>query len=99
MSITLAGVPVPDRDVLELTRRLRASGFLDTAEALELAYDSERRVVSLSVPDREAIMRTLEDCPDELGGCAGFCSGSTTGAWSTGSESCPIHAPNVRKRA
>ena len=63
----LAGVPVPDRDVLELTRRLRASGFVDTAEALELAYDSERRVVALTVPDREAIMRTLEDCPDELG--------------------------------
>jgi hypothetical protein len=28
----LAGIPVADRDVLELTRRLRASGFLDTAE-------------------------------------------------------------------
>ena len=63
----LAGIPVADRDVLELTRRLRASGFLDTAETLELAYDSERRVVALTVPDREAIMRTLEDCPDELG--------------------------------
>ena len=37
MSIMLAGIPVPDRDVLELTRRLRASGFVDTAEALELA--------------------------------------------------------------
>jgi hypothetical protein len=62
----LAGIPVPDRDVLEVTRRLRASGFLDTAEALELAYDSERRVVSLTVPDREAILWTLEDGPDEL---------------------------------
>jgi hypothetical protein len=57
---------VLDRDVLELTRRLRASGFVDTAEALELAYDSERRVVALTVPDREAIIRTLEDGPDEL---------------------------------
>jgi hypothetical protein len=57
---------VLDRDVLELTRRLRASGFVDTAEALELAYDSQRRVVALTVPDREAILRTLEDCPDEL---------------------------------
>jgi hypothetical protein len=57
----LAGVPVLDRDELELTRRLRASGFLDTAEVLELAYDSQRRVVALTVPDREAIMRTLED--------------------------------------
>jgi hypothetical protein len=66
MSIMLADVPVPDREVLELTRRRRASGFLDTAEALELAYDSERRAVALTVPDREAIMRTLEDAPDEL---------------------------------
>ena len=63
----LAGVSVPDRDVLELTRRLRASGFIDTAEALELAYDTERRLVALTVPDRrEAILRTLEDGPDEL---------------------------------
>jgi hypothetical protein len=53
------------RDVLELTRRLRASGFLDTAEVLELAYDSERSAVALTVPDREAILRTVEDCPDE----------------------------------
>ena len=60
----VAGVSVLDRDVLEL--RLRASGFLDTAEALELASDSERRVVALTVPDREAILRTLEDAPDEL---------------------------------
>jgi hypothetical protein len=67
MSIMLADVPVPDREVLELTRRRRASGFLDTAEALELAYDSERRAVALTVPDREAILRTLEDGPDELG--------------------------------
>ena len=62
----LAGILVLDRDVLELTRRLRASGFLDTAEALELAYDSQRRVVALTVPDWESILRTLEDCPDEL---------------------------------
>jgi hypothetical protein len=62
----LAGIPVADRDVLELTRRLRASGFVDTAEVLELGYDSERRVGALTVPDREAILRTLEDSPGEL---------------------------------
>ena len=64
--VMLAGIPVADRDVLDLTRRLRASGFVDTAEALELAYDSERGGVALTVPDREAIVRVLEDCPDEL---------------------------------
>jgi len=66
MSIMLAGIPVLDRDVLELTRRLRASGFVDTAETLELAYDMERHVAALTIPDREAVVRVLEDCPDEL---------------------------------
>jgi hypothetical protein len=53
----------------ELTRRLRASGFVDTAETLELAYDMERRVVALTVPDREAIMRTLKDRPMSSPSC------------------------------
>ena len=48
----MLGVSVLDRDVLELTRRLRASGFLDTKEALKLAYDSSRGVLALTVPDR-----------------------------------------------
>jgi hypothetical protein len=78
--------------VLELTRQLRASGFVDTAEVLELAYDSERRVVALTVPDRKAILRTLEDGPTSSPSWVACCSGSTPGAWS------PL-IPNVRKRA
>ena len=37
-----------------------------TAERLERAYDREARIVSLDIPDREAILRVLEDCPEEL---------------------------------
>lgn len=62
----LAGIPVPDRLVLELARRLRDAGFDDTAEVLEGAYDREARIVALDIGDREAILRTLEDPPAGL---------------------------------
>lgn len=62
----LAGIPVRDQDVLELARLLRDGGFDDTAETLEDAYDAECRVLALTIPDREAIVRTLADPPDGL---------------------------------
>ena len=37
-----------------------------TAERLERACDREARIVALDIPDSEAILRVLEDCPDEL---------------------------------
>ena len=36
------------------------------AERLEHAYDHEARIVALDVTDREAILRVLEDAPEEL---------------------------------
>ena len=65
-SVRLAGIPIDDRDVLELTRNLRDAGFDDTAETLEDAYDEKRAVVALTIPDREAILRTLDDPVDGL---------------------------------
>ena len=62
----LAGIPVDDRLVLDLAGRLRDAGFDDTALRLENAYDRETRVLALTISDREAIVRVLEDCPDEL---------------------------------
>jgi hypothetical protein len=41
-------------------------GLQDADRSPTTLDDSERRVVALTVPDREAIMRALEDCPDEL---------------------------------
>ncbi len=64
----LAGIPVQDRLVLELARRLREIDEIDTAEALERAYDAEQRIVALTVPDREAILWALDDAPDGLTG-------------------------------
>jgi hypothetical protein len=63
----LAGVPVPDRLALDLARLLRDTGLDSTAAALEEAYDQERAVVALTILDREAILRVLDDAPEGLG--------------------------------
>jgi len=41
-SVRLAGIPIPNRDVLELARSLRDAGFDETAETLENAYEGGR---------------------------------------------------------
>ncbi len=60
------GIPVADKAVLRLAASLREAELIDTAERLERAYDREARIVALDATDREAILRVLEDCPDEL---------------------------------
>lgn len=59
----LAGLPVPDRLVIELARCLRMDGSHDTAATLEDAYANERAIVALTVSDTEAILRALPYCP------------------------------------
>ena len=65
--MVLAGIPMRDPDVFELACLLRGAGFDDTAERLEDAYDVECKVSALTIPDREAILRVLDDPPDSLG--------------------------------
>jgi hypothetical protein len=67
--MVLAGIPVADKEILDLARRLRDEEFVDTAERLERAYDTEVRILGLSVIERESILRTLEDCPPNCGRC------------------------------
>jgi hypothetical protein len=62
----LAGIPVRDQDVLDLARLLRDAGFNETAETVEDAYDQEVKVLALTITDREAILRALDDPPDGL---------------------------------
>jgi hypothetical protein len=57
MSIMLAGIPIDERLVLDLARRLRDPGLDDTAQTLEDAYDNERRVAALTIEEREARRR------------------------------------------
>ena len=55
-----------DQDVLKLTRLLDDAGFDDTAELLTVALEADQTLVALSIQDREAILRTLDDPPDAL---------------------------------
>jgi hypothetical protein len=59
----LAGIPVRDDDVLALVELLEHAGDLDTAATLRVAAEQERRMVALTVPDREAILSVLDDPP------------------------------------
>jgi hypothetical protein len=61
--VLLAGLPVPDRLALDLVRILRARGVDDTAATLDDAHAAGRRIVTLTVADREAIAAALADCP------------------------------------
>ena len=75
----LAGLQIPDRLVLELAQCLRTEGLNDIAETLEDAYDNERGVVGLTISEREAILRALEQCPYGLPNSEASCSSNTSG--------------------
>lgn len=62
----LAGVPIAASTTLELAAMLREAGFTDTAEALEAAFRSGSTEVELTIADRDAILRTLDDPPHSL---------------------------------
>jgi hypothetical protein len=62
--VWLSGIPIPDRDVLDLARRLRVIGFDEEAERLEDAHRREIVILGLEITEREAVLRALEDCPD-----------------------------------
>ena len=59
----LAGVSVREENVAALARLLYAAGFEETGDALLVALDAEQDLVALSVADREAILRVLDDPP------------------------------------
>jgi hypothetical protein len=58
----LAGIPVATAVIRNLITRVDEP----TASQLQLALDARRAVVSLTIRDRERILRALEDCPEEL---------------------------------
>jgi hypothetical protein len=61
--MVLAGIPVPDRHVLDLARRLRDAGYGDTAARLETGYERQTKLLAISIAEREEVLTTLVDCP------------------------------------
>ena len=59
----LAGVSVREENVAALARLLFAAGFEDTGDVLLVGLDAEQDLLALSVADREAILRVLDDPP------------------------------------
>ena len=62
----LAGIPVQEAAVVELISRLYAAELDVHADHLQRTLDRGARIVALDEPDRHAILRVLEDCPDQL---------------------------------
>ena len=62
----LAGLPVPDKLILELAQLLRDNDSEETAERLENAYDNQVKLLALSIGEREDIILALDDPPDGL---------------------------------
>ena len=62
----LAGIRIGDEDALDLARLVYKAGFDETAEALVVALEAGEGIVGLSIEDREAILRTLDDPPEGL---------------------------------
>ena len=62
----LAGIPVRDPAVGDLIGRLREEELDPHADHLERTLDRGARIVALDENDRHAILRVMEECPDEL---------------------------------
>jgi hypothetical protein len=58
------GIGIPDRDVLALAPTAPSRRLRGRAEKLEDAHRNEIRLLGLEIPEREAILRALEECPD-----------------------------------
>jgi hypothetical protein len=58
--VFLAGIPVPDRDVLELARLVDDDAL---ATRLEDCYGRGVKILGLEIDERELIIRALDDPP------------------------------------
>jgi len=63
VKIHLAGVPVQDDAVLELARLVDDPAL---ADRLETAFGRMTKVLALTIPERETIIRALDDAPAGL---------------------------------
>ena len=64
--IRLAGIQVPDSVIVDLALLLRRHDYAYTADKLEAAAATGQADVALTVDDREAILRVLDDASGGL---------------------------------
>ena len=66
VSITLAGIPVRDDLIVELANRLDRAGRPEVADKLQSALTDRSKLVSLTIPERDAILEVIEHPPAGL---------------------------------
>jgi len=62
--VLLAGFEIPTSDVLDLSVMLRRADYAHAADTIEGAIVAALPDVALTIPDRMAILRVLEDARD-----------------------------------
>ena len=53
-------------DVSHLARRLQEGGHTELAMRVGLAVDTNRRILPLTIEDRELLLASLTECPQAL---------------------------------
>ncbi len=93
----VAGIPIRDDLILELAR-LGDDDHL--AERLESAYGRDVKILGLSIPERETIIRALEDPPAGLEDLRGvLLAEHASGGNGKGSPELPLSRENVFRSA
>jgi hypothetical protein len=64
--VILDGVPVPERHVGELVRRMRDAGFGQLADRLTATQERQTSFIALTINEREQILGVLDDPSDAL---------------------------------
>jgi hypothetical protein len=64
--VRLVGVSIPEKSVAALAQLLYDAGVEDTGDTLLAALKAEQALVALSIADREAILRVLDNLPAGL---------------------------------
>jgi hypothetical protein len=80
----LAGIPVRSQLILELAATVDDE---DLGQKLRSALANGITLLGLDVPERETILRALEECPEGLGELRASCYRSTSGGSGKGSRS------------
>ena len=79
----LAGIPLRDELVLELARLVDDDAL---SSRLETAYGRMTKVLALTIPERETIIRALDEPPPGSRSSAPCCSASTSAGCGTASS-------------
>ena len=94
----LAGIPVKNESTLDLAELLADAGHDQTAAVLVLAIEHERRLVALTISDREPSWPCSTTRPPDSASCVACCCASTNGGfWKVSARPAIARRPRLRE--